>query len=132
MRILIVEDEYISRVLLSEILSVYGTCHTAINGEEAVEMMENSFKTDERFDLVCLDIMMPEMDGQEVLCRIRELEGERNIHGMDATKIIMTTALSDSGNIMQAFANGRCEAYLTKPLNKEKLIQHLREMCLVN
>jgi two-component system chemotaxis response regulator CheY len=74
MRILIVEDEYISRVLLSEMLSAYGTCQVAINGEEAVEMIKSSFETNKRFDLVCLDIMMPLMDGQEVLCCIGEME----------------------------------------------------------
>ncbi len=131
MRILIVEDEYISRVLLSETLSVYGTCQVAINGEEAVEMMKRSFETKERFDLVCLDIMMPEMDGQEVLCRIREMEKERHIQAIEATKVIMTTALDDSKNIMQAFAKGHCEAYLTKPLNREKLLQHLRDLRLI-
>jgi two-component system, chemotaxis family, chemotaxis protein CheY len=132
MRILIVEDEYISRVLLSEMLSAYGTCHTAINGEEAVEILKRSFETDERFDLVCLDIMMPELDGQEVLRRIREMEKERHIHGMDATKVIMTTALDDSKNIMQAFAKGHCEAYLTKPLDRGKLLQHLRDLRLIH
>jgi two-component system chemotaxis response regulator CheY len=44
----------------------------------------------------------------------------------------MTTALDDSKNIMQAFANGRCEAYLTKPLNREKLLQHLRDLRLIH
>jgi len=131
MRILIVEDEYISRVLLSEMLSVYGTCQLAINGVEAVEILERSFASDEQFDLVCLDIMMPEMDGQEVLCRIREMEKERDIHDMDATKVIMTTALDDSKNIMQAFAKGHCEAYLTKPLDRGKLLQHLKDMRLI-
>ena len=79
MKILVVEDEYISRILLTEMLSEYGTCHVATDGKEAVAIMEHSFDTNERFDLVCLDIMMPEMDGQEVLYLIRKMEEERNI-----------------------------------------------------
>ncbi len=74
---------------------------------------------------------MPELDGQEVLCRIREMERERSIHGMKAIKVIMTTALDDSKNIMQAFTAGRCEAYLAKPIDREKLLQHLKDLQLL-
>lgn len=112
MKILLVEDEYISRVLLTEMISAYGDCHMALNGKDAIEILQTSFELDERFDLVCLDILLPELDGQEVLRRIREMEKRLNIIGMAATKVIMTTTLDDSENIMQAFAGGRCEAYL--------------------
>ncbi len=132
MKILIVEDEYISRVLLTEMLSAYGDCHTAMTGKEAIEILQTSFEMEAPFDLVCLDIMIPELDGQEVLRRIREMEKGRNINGMNATKVIMTTALDDSENIMEAFAGGRCEAYLTKPLSKAKLIRHLKDLELIN
>ena len=132
MKILIVEDEYISRVLLSEMLSAFGTCHVAIDGREAVTILERSFEMKERFDLVCLDIMMPELDGQEVLHRIRNMEESMNIHRTDATKVIMTTALDDSKNIMQAFTKGHCEAYLTKPIDRVKLMQNLQELKLID
>ncbi len=132
MKILIVEDEYISRVLLSEMLSAFGTCHVAIDGKEAVTILERSFETKERFDLVCLDIMMPELDGQEVLHCIRNMEKSMNINRAEATKVIMTTALDDSKNIMQAFTKGHCEAYLTKPIDRVKLMQHLQELKLID
>jgi two-component system, chemotaxis family, chemotaxis protein CheY len=130
MKILVVEDEYISRMLLTDMLSEYGTCHVATDGKEAVTIMEHSFDTNERFDLVCLDIMMPEMNGQDVLYLIRKMEERRNIG--EETKVIMTTALDDSKNIMQAFAKGRCEAYLTKPIDKVKLIQHLMDLQVID
>ncbi len=132
MKILIVEDEYISRVLLSEMLSAFGTCHVAIDGKEAVTILEHSFETKKRFDLVCLDIMMPELDGQEVLHCIRNKEKSMNINRAEATKVIMTTALDDSKNIMQAFTKGHCEAYLTKPIDRMKLMQHLQELKLID
>jgi two-component system chemotaxis response regulator CheY len=132
MKILIVEDEYISRILLSEMLSVFGTCHVAIDGKEAVAILERSFETKERYDLVCLDIMMPELDGQEVLHRIRNIEESLNINRADATKVMMTTALDDSKNIMQAFTKGHCEAYLTKPIDRVKLVQHLLDLKLID
>ncbi len=130
MKILIAEDEFISRTLLTEMLSGYGVCHVAANGREAIEAVENCI-AGERYDLVCLDIMMPEMDGQEVLSKIRSLEEEYGLSGENTIKVIMTTALDDSSNIMQAFTKGHCEAYLTKPINKEQLVEHLKELELI-
>jgi two-component system chemotaxis response regulator CheY len=131
-KILIVEDEFISRTLLTEILSPYGVCHVATNGREAVEVLDRAYEKNFRYDLVCLDIMMPEMDGQEVLAKIRSMEDARGIGGVAATKVIMTTALDDSRNILEAFTQGHCEAYLTKPIDKERLIAHLRELQLID
>ncbi len=127
MKILIAEDEFVSRTILTEMLSAYGTCHVAVNGLEALEAIENAIEK-EKYDLVCLDIMMPELDGQEVLSGIRKLEKERGLEGV--TKVFMITALDDSENIMKAFTQGHCEAYLTKPIKKEELEKHIREMGL--
>lgn len=128
MKILVAEDEYIGRALLVEMLSPFGTCDTAENGREALEMVKKSFETTP-YDLVCLDIMMPELDGQQVLQEIREIEAQR--HSDKGIKIIMTTALDDSGNIMRAFTRGACEGYLTKPIDKIKLIEQIQELGLI-
>jgi len=128
MKILVAEDEYIGRVLLVEMLSPFGTCDTAENGVEAFEMVKKSFET-KPYDLVCLDIMMPELDGQQVLQQIRELESELKVE--NGIKVIMTTALDDSGNIMRAFTQGACEGYLTKPIDKVKLIEQIQELGLI-
>ncbi len=132
MKILIVEDEFISRTLLVEILSPFGSCHIATNGRDAVKAFEKAWTDDERFDLICLDIVMPELDGQEVLAMIREREEARGIRGAAATKVIMTTGLDDSYNIMEAFTHGHCEAYLTKPIERHRLLEHLRELRFID
>ncbi|OQX08826.1 MAG: hypothetical protein BWK76_23055 [Desulfobulbaceae bacterium A2] len=131
MKCLVVEDEFISRTLLTELLSSYGTCHVATNGLEAVEAFQNAMEDGQPYDLICLDIMMPHLNGQEALQRIRALEAESGLSGLDMVKVIMTTALDDSKNIMQAFTKGNCEAYLTKPLDQHKLLKHLRELQLI-
>ncbi|MDR3630614.1 MAG: response regulator [Desulfocapsaceae bacterium] len=131
LKILIVEDEYISRTLLSGMLSDFGSCVIAADGNQAVEILEYSFRSDERFDLVCLDIVMPELSGQEVLRAMRNMERKLGIDGDRATKVIMTTVLGDSINIMQAFKQGNCEAYLTKPIDKVQLIQLLQDLKLI-
>ncbi|MBU7007182.1 response regulator [Phosphitispora fastidiosa] len=130
MKTLIVEDDFISRRLLQAILSPYGTCDTAVNGKEAVEAFTRSWEGNCPYDLICLDILMPEMDGHEVLSEIRRTENQRNLNSAEAVKVIMTTMLKDPNNIMKAFKNN-CEEYLSKPIEKQKLLQKVRKMGLI-
>ena len=67
MKTLIVEDDFTSRLLLQEILKRYGAVHIAVNGREAVDAVRAAAESDESYDLICLDIMMPEMDGYQAL-----------------------------------------------------------------
>jgi len=127
---LVVEDDFTSRFLLQTILSTYGECHGAVNGREALEAYKASKEKGEPFDLICLDIMMPEMDGQEVLKEIRDIEKEEGLTSEQEVKIIMTTALSDSQNKTRAISN-LCNAYLIKPINKAKLLDHLKFFGLI-
>ncbi|EKD34172.1 MAG: hypothetical protein ACD_75C02440G0003 [uncultured bacterium] len=131
MKTLIVEDDFLARSLLSTLLSEYGVCHVAVNGREALDAIERAFEENDRYDLICLDIMMPVLDGQEALLELRKLEALRGIKGLDTTKVIMVTAIDDSKNIMKAFRQGQCEAYLTKPLDRTKLISHIKELGLI-
>jgi len=130
MRILIVEDDFVSRRLLQMILSPYGSCDIGVDGKEALEAFGLAWEESQPYDLICLDIMMPEMDGQEALKEIRELEAEKGIHGLNGVKIIITTALDDRKNIIKAF-KGQCEAYLVKPINKERLLEQIRALGLL-
>lgn len=130
MKSLVVDDDFVSRKILQTILSNYGECHVAVDGKEALEAVNQSLFEDASYDVICLDIMMPELDGQAVLKRIREMEEENGIFGSDCSKIIMTTALDDSENIKQAFRE-QCESYLIKPISKEKLLKILSEFDLI-
>lgn len=127
MKTLIVEDDFLSRKLMLTHLSALGECDIATNGSEALEAFMMSKESGKYYDLITLDIMMPEMSGQEVLKHIRRLEEE---YGIPETKIIMTTALKDSRNVMTAFKN-QCEGYLVKPIESEKLLGLLRELNLI-
>ena len=130
MRALVAEDDYTSRVLLQRMLSHYGECKVAQNGARAYELYEAAMKHLEPFDLICLDIMMPEMDGHEVLHKIRDYEAREAIDEQDRAKIMMTTALADISNVRKA-AQGRCDAYLVKPYQREALLSKLRDMGLI-
>lgn len=130
MKILIVEDEFTSRVVMQKLLLPYGEAHVAVNGQEAVEVFARALTDNEPYDLVCLDIMMPEMDGLQVLKEIRRLEGENGIVGPYWVKIIMTTSVDEPKRILEAF-NSQCEAYLIKPIERENFIEQLQKFDLV-
>ena len=133
LKVLIVEDEFISRTLLKEMLAPFGDCHTATNGDDAVNVLQASYDLPEnRYDLVCLDIMMPGKNGHEVLKELRQIERMKGVQGADTTKVFMVTALDDSKNIIEALVVGRCEAYLTKPVSRMKLEEQLRSLHLID
>lgn len=131
MKILIVDDDFSSRKILQKYLSDHGSCDIAVDGKEAVQAFQDALDFGKPYHLVCLDIMMPEMDGQAALQAIRKIEAEHGIHGLDGAKIIMTTALNDSNSIMVAF-RGQCEAYLVKPIEKQKLFFKLSQLGIIN
>jgi two-component system chemotaxis response regulator CheY len=82
------------------------------------------------YDLVCLDIMMPGMDGHAVLSEIRKIEESNGIAVGSTAKVVMTTSLGDAENVLAAFRN-QCEAYLVKPIDKAKLLERLRTLGLI-
>jgi two-component system chemotaxis response regulator CheY len=131
LKILIVEDDFSSRFLLQKILEEHGTCHIAVNGKEAVEAVKNAMDDGDPYDLICLDIMMPEMDGHDALEEIRQLEEEKGIFSSEGVKIIMTTALEDMKNIKHAYQN-LCDGYLAKPITKGKLLKNLYSLNIIS
>lgn len=130
MKSLIVDDDFFSRRVLQTVLSAYGESHVAIDGQEALFAFEQALAEEAPYNLICLDIMMPGMDGQEVLKKIREIEEQKGILGHDSVKIIMTTALDDSDSIIKAFRE-QCESYLIKPISKSKLAKILVDLELI-
>lgn len=130
MKTLIVEDDFTSRVLLQSVLSRYGECHAAVNGAEAVEAVRLSMQANAPYHLICMDIMMPEMDGQQAVKEIRSLEQERGILSSRGAKIIMTTAVDDMKQVIRSFQE-LCDAYLVKPVTIPELVRHLKDLRLI-
>jgi two-component system, chemotaxis family, chemotaxis protein CheY len=123
-RFLIVDDDTVSQETLREMLSSYGSCNVAVDGTEAVDAVRAALDAGEPYDLVCLDILMPNTGGHDALRAIRRLEAERGIAGSDGVRVIMTTALRDSRHCLQAFREG-CESYMSKPINPTELVQQM-------
>jgi len=127
MRTLVVEDDFTSRRLIQRLLEPLGEVDIAVDGKEAMSAFLSSRSEHTPYDLICLDIMMPEMDGHEVLRLIRQAEQESGTVGGSGVKVIMTTVLADHKNVMKAFS-GQCSAYLTKPIDKQKLYDNLEQL----
>lgn len=130
MKTLIVEDDFVCRLVLQGMLASYGESHVAVNGREALDAFKTAAESEKPYDLICLDIMMPEVDGQTALKNIREYEKLQGTLDGCGVKIIMTTALSDSKNVRTAF-HEMCDAYITKPIDKLKLMETLKSLCLI-
>lgn len=130
MKTLIVEDDFTNRLLLQELLKEYGPTHGAVNGREAVAAFHQALAANQPYTLICLDILMPEMDGQTALRQMRQLEKANNIFSSDGAKVIMTTALEHPKDVIAAFS-GLCDAYLIKPIDKAKLLATLRSLHLL-
>ena len=130
MKVLIAEDDFASRKFMLRFFEKYGECDVTVDGREAVEAYTMAVEMDEPYDLICLDIMMPEMDGHQALRRIRKIEEENNVPDDEKVKIVMTTALSETRHVTKAFENG-CTAYAGKPINQEKLEDMLKKFDLI-
>lgn len=130
MKTLIVEDDFTSRLLLQTFLSKYGECHIAANGKEALQAFRIAENEGEQYDLICMDIQMPEMDGHVAVQEIRTLE-KRRARLSRRTTIIMTTGLNDVDNVTRS-AKELCDAYLLKPIDTRKLLKHLRPFGLID
>lgn len=130
MKSLIVEDDFTCRLLLQNILGKHGEVHVAVNGNEAIAAVKAAIDSGSHYKLICIDIMMPEMDGQECLKKIRELESENGMPYPMGAKIIMTTALGDPKNILSAYGS-LCDAYIQKPIYPAKFTLELKSLNLI-
>ncbi len=130
LKILIVEDDFASFKILEEYLCKYGDCSFAVNGAEAIEAFKRALDEGQPYDMICLDIMLPEMNGHLALEEICQIEREYGIANSDGVKVIMTSAIDDPEDIIKAFKEG-CKAYIVKPIINEKLFAEMRKLGLI-
>ena len=100
------------------------------DGEAALSAFRHAFEEGRAYTLICLDIMMPEMDGHSVLRNIRAFEQQEDVARSDIARVVMTSALDDSQNVLGAFKEG-CEGYIVKPIKKADLVHQLEKLGLI-
>jgi two-component system chemotaxis response regulator CheY len=130
MKSLVVEDEFVARCILQRFLARFGECDVAVDGDEAIDAVIHALETAAPYDLVCLDIGLPKLNGQGVLERIRELEIEVGTQIGQGSRVIMTTIASTPSHVLGAFRGG-ADAYLTKPISLPALSQELKTLRLI-
>jgi len=122
LKILVAEDNFSSVKLLTRLLERWGQQVTlAIHGRDALRLFEK-----DTFDLVLLDIQMPEMDGFEVTAAIREMETKSGKY----TPIIALTAHALAGQREQCLTRGM-DGFVTKPIEPRKLLDALISLSVV-
>ncbi|MGA8178799.1 MAG: response regulator [Desulfobacterales bacterium] len=126
MKILIAEDDFVSRKLIHTLLTPLGEVDVAANGKEAFTAAKLAIENNQPYDLICLDILMPEFDGIMVLKKIRQLESENGLNAENGSKIIMTSAVSIKDYVFAA-AQANCNGFLVKPIEKKRLFDEIRK-----
>ncbi len=117
-RFLIADDSISVQKYLKSILSQYGTCDEALNGQQAVEMFQASVNSGSRYDLAVIDIIMPLMDGVTVLKEIIKIQDETGIQEEDRTKVIILSSLKNAEQIEEAVVTTDTGGvYITKPFD---------------
>lgn len=128
MRILIVDDDEATRLCLSRLLQDLGPVDTAADGHQAIERFGAALAEGRPYGLVCMDINMPKVDGQQALKRLRELEAGHGVAPGRECKVVMASAHCDTGNVCQAYFHGQADGFLKKPLRIGELRQELQSL----
>lgn len=127
MKMLVADDEFNNRVLLRKILEPYGEVDLVIDGQEAVDAFTLAHAENTPYDVVFMDIMMPNMDGHQAVQTMRKKEAEMGLLPQDEVKVVMVTALDSAKDAMKAYYRDGCTDYVTKPITKSKIDNVLRE-----
>ena len=129
MKALIVDDTSVNLRIMVRILSDYAECQTANSGQEAIDLVTVSLENSKPFDLICMDIMMPGIDGIQSVKKIRELEA--NYTALKQPKILMVTTIKDDAYVKKSIQAG-CDGYVLKPVDKYNLLKHLEQLGILN
>ncbi len=124
MKILVVDDEIVSRKKMEKIMDDFGECYKVESGTEAITAFHEAWSLGMPFDLVLLDISMPDMSGIEVLSRIRQMEKDKSLAKSHCVKVMMVTSHSDKNLVVDCMKAG-CNSYIVKPFDRERVVEKL-------
>ena len=124
MKSLVVDDELVSRKKMESILATFGDCTAVASGKTAILTFSKAWHAKTPFELMTLDVSMPDLDGKEVLFRIREIENESKLALDKRMKIIMVTSRSDNETVISCLQAG-CNDYIVKPFDLETMRKKL-------
>lgn len=129
MKCLIVDDEIFCREFVATLLRSTADCDQAGSGAEALEKFTEALSSEEPYDLVIMDIMMPGISGHDAAKALRQIEKERGL--AKGVNIVMLTALNSANDAMDSFCNSQSAAYLVKPVSKDGLFNVVSKLGLL-
>lgn len=130
MKILVAEDDEANRKFLTKLLGKYGEVTVVGDGFQAVKKYMEAMDERDPYRLVCLDVMMPKIDGYKSLDAIRDLEGKNALTTQERAKIIMISAL-DEGGFDEELAGNQYDCYMSKPIDILQFEMNLKRMGLI-
>jgi len=133
MKTLIADDELVSRKKMQQIMEAFGECEAVETGTAAVAAFEASLEKGTPFDLITLDIMMPDMDGLRTLLKIRDVEKKHALQTgseLEEVKIMMVTSHSKKEMVLGC-AKAGSNNYVVKPFDKKIITQKIEAMGLL-
>jgi len=124
--VLVVDDDLTNCQQIVRALENIAHCTTAVDGLKAIKTYQKSRRTKKYFDFILLDVTLPEMDGFEILRKIRTEEEKRQETTVAPRPfILMITAYKDS--LMDKYNMG-WDDFITKPVDPPKLIEHMKAL----
>lgn len=127
MKILILDDEAISRKILFKKMEPFGECVAVDDPKKALSEIKHAAEKNTPFDLVTLDVSMPGIDGRQVLQQLRKNEQLQKIPKADRVKVIMVTSRMNTATIKACISLG-CNGYLSKPVSTRQILENLEKM----
>lgn len=127
MKTLIVEDSHLFAQRLKSLLNPFGPCGIAYSGSEAIEKYSKAMSIEQPYELICLDLLLPVMDGFKVLQTIRKFEQENIDNNCFKSKIIIISSFNDTHMISKAKELG-CDSYITKPFSNQKILNEISSL----
>lgn len=125
LKTLIIDDQPVSISMLKKMLEDRCECFVATSGLKGIKLFERALKSNEPFDIILLDIVMPGLNGIETLKKIRQVEVENRKGGSGAehknTRIIMQTSSEDPQDFLSS--HRECDGFINKPYTKSKILE---------
>lgn len=124
-RYLIVDDDDMSRLMLKEFLAEVAECDMAVNGRDGLGMFEKALSEGRPYDLVCIDLIMPEMNGLAMVRKVREVEKTYPIFTDFRTKVFVITANDSPWDKADLVFENLCDDYIVKPFSRDSMLEKL-------
>ncbi len=124
MKVLVIDKDTDTGKLFEELPIDISELQALRSGDAAIRGVKTALKRRDPFELIAIDIDLPDMDGRKVTLEIRKIEQEWSIPAEKRAFIIMVTAQADEKSVKTSFAAG-CNAFIVKPSNVDTIVKTL-------